>query len=81
MRRGRRIGAAFIAASCLFAALPAWPQEPAAEKPAVTSDFDAIGSRVRDNHHAGEIRLTAEDQAALDAAFPPPRRKQPLEMI
>ena len=49
MRRGRRIGAAFIAASCLFAALPAWPQEPAAEKPTVTSDFDAIGSRVRES--------------------------------
>lgn len=41
----------------------------------------ATSERVRDNHHAGEIRLTAEDQAALDAAFPPPRRKQPLEMI
>ena len=50
MRRGRRIGAAFIAASCLLAAMPAWPQEPAAEKPAVTSDFDAIGSRVRESN-------------------------------
>lgn len=37
--------------------------------------------RVRENHRAAEIRLDAEDLAALDKAFPPPDRKRPLEMI
>lgn len=41
----------------------------------------ASPERVRENHGAGDIRLTAEDMAALDAAFPPPTRKRPLEMI
>lgn len=36
---------------------------------------------VRDNHRALEIRLSPEDLAAIDAEFPPPRRKRPLEMI
>lgn len=36
---------------------------------------------VRDNRAAADIRLTAQDLAELDAAFPPPRRKQPLAMI
>ncbi len=33
------------------------------------------------NRRAAETRLDAEDLAALDGAFPPPRRKQPLEML
>jgi len=37
--------------------------------------------RVRENYHAAEIRLTAEDIRILDEAFPPPSRKRPLEMI
>ncbi|MGQ3209700.1 MAG: aldo/keto reductase [Shinella sp.] len=37
--------------------------------------------RVRENYRAGEIRLTSEDMNLLDEAFPPPTRKQPLEMI
>ncbi|HVU63830.1 MAG TPA: aldo/keto reductase [Phycisphaerales bacterium] len=36
---------------------------------------------VRENAAAAEIVLTAEDKAALDRAFPPPRRKSSLEMI
>ena len=36
---------------------------------------------VRDNRAAADIRLTAQDLADLDAAFPPPRRKQPLAMV
>jgi diketogulonate reductase-like aldo/keto reductase len=36
---------------------------------------------VRENRAAADIVLTSEDHAALDAAFPPPRRKSSLEMI
>ena len=36
---------------------------------------------VRDNAAAADIALTAEDLRDLDLAFPPPRRRQPLEMI
>ena len=36
---------------------------------------------VRDNRAAADIELSQDDLAALDAIFPPPRRKQPLEMI
>jgi len=36
---------------------------------------------VAENRAALDIVLGAEDRAALDAAFPPPRRAQPLEMI
>ena len=36
---------------------------------------------VRDNHRALEIRLSPEELNAVDAQFPPPRRKRPLEMI
>lgn len=36
---------------------------------------------VRANRAAADIRLTEEDLAAIDAAFPPPRRKVPLAMV
>jgi diketogulonate reductase-like aldo/keto reductase len=36
---------------------------------------------VKENHAALKLRLTRADLAALDAAFPPPDRKMPLEMI
>ncbi|MCU1662035.1 MAG: oxidoreductase, aldo/keto reductase family, related to diketogulonate reductase [Pseudonocardia sp.] len=36
---------------------------------------------VRENAAARDIELTADDLAVLDAAFPPPRRPQPLEML
>ncbi|HYF09165.1 MAG TPA: aldo/keto reductase, partial [Acetobacteraceae bacterium] len=36
---------------------------------------------VRLNAAARDIALTAEDRAALDAAFPPPRRKRGLAML
>lgn len=36
--------------------------------------------RVHDLAKARDVRLDAEDLAALDKAFPPPRRKQPLAM-
>lgn len=36
---------------------------------------------VRDNAAARDIRLTAEDRQTLDAAFAPPTRPRPLEML
>jgi diketogulonate reductase-like aldo/keto reductase len=36
---------------------------------------------VRQNAVAATVKLTAEDLAALDEAFPPPRRKQPLDIL
>ena len=36
---------------------------------------------VRDNHAALGLKLSAEDLAALDRLFPPPKRARPLEMI
>jgi diketogulonate reductase-like aldo/keto reductase len=36
---------------------------------------------VRDNRRALDIALDADDLAAIDRAFPPPKRKKPLEMI
>jgi diketogulonate reductase-like aldo/keto reductase len=38
-------------------------------------------ARMRENAAARQLRLSAEDHTALDAAFPPPRRKQPLAML
>jgi diketogulonate reductase-like aldo/keto reductase len=37
--------------------------------------------RLAENFRALDLRLTDADRAALDRAFPPPRRPQPLEMI
>lgn len=36
---------------------------------------------VRENRAALEIRLTAEDLAELDRSFPPPKRRQPLDVL
>jgi diketogulonate reductase-like aldo/keto reductase len=36
---------------------------------------------VRQNAAARDLRLTGDDVAELDAAFPPPQRKQPLAML
>jgi diketogulonate reductase-like aldo/keto reductase len=36
---------------------------------------------VRENRAALDLELSAEDLAELDAAFPPPKRKQPLAML
>jgi diketogulonate reductase-like aldo/keto reductase len=36
---------------------------------------------VRDNRRAAELKLTADDCAAIDAHFRPPLRKQPLEIL
>lgn len=42
----------------------------------------AVGSaHLRDNAAAASITLSADDLALLDAAFPPPRRKQRLQMV
>lgn len=38
-------------------------------------------ARVRENFEALSVEITPALAAALDAAFPPPRRKQPLEML
>lgn len=37
--------------------------------------------RVEENRGAVELEITDEDWEALDAAFPPPQRKTPLEML
>ena len=36
---------------------------------------------VRQNAVAGEIELTGQDLAEIDAAHPPPRRKQSLDIL
>lgn len=36
---------------------------------------------VRENRAAADLRLTKEDLAELDAAFPPPRAKRPLDVL
>jgi diketogulonate reductase-like aldo/keto reductase len=36
---------------------------------------------VRDNHQALQITLEDEDLRAIDDAFPPPKRKRPLDML
>lgn len=41
----------------------------------------AMQERARENRQAADIRLTSDDLAILDRAFPPPARKMPLEMI
>jgi len=41
----------------------------------------ATAEHVRLNARALDLRLTAADLATLDAAFPPPRRKQPLGIL
>jgi len=41
----------------------------------------AMQERARENRQAADIRLTPDDLAILDKAFPPPARKMPLEMI
>ncbi|ACA17887.1 aldo/keto reductase [Methylobacterium sp. 4-46] len=38
-------------------------------------------AHVQENARAADLALGAEDLAALDAAFPPPRRKTPLAML
>ncbi|MBD2746358.1 aldo/keto reductase [Microvirga sp. BT688] len=51
-------------------------------RPGVISIPKASSAKhVRENHAALEIRLTPEDLAAIDAEFPAPKRKRPLEMI
>ena len=41
----------------------------------------ATAAHVRENRKALELRLTDEDLAALNKAFPPPTKKHPLEML
>jgi diketogulonate reductase-like aldo/keto reductase len=41
----------------------------------------ATPEHVRENAAARELRLTIADFIVLDAAFPPPRRKAPLEVL
>jgi diketogulonate reductase-like aldo/keto reductase len=38
-------------------------------------------AHVRENHGALEVRLTKQDLAELDRAFPPPSGPQALEML
>jgi diketogulonate reductase-like aldo/keto reductase len=37
--------------------------------------------RIEDNLRAAQLRLTADELRQIDEAFPPPRSRQPLEMI
>ncbi|MFG2650720.1 aldo/keto reductase [Streptomyces sp. NPDC048436] len=41
----------------------------------------STAAHVEQNHAALDLRLTDDDLKALDAAFPPPVRKQPLEIL
>ena len=51
-------------------------------RPGVCSIPKAASARhVRENAAARDVRLDAEDLAALDQAFPPPRGKVPLAML
>lgn len=51
-------------------------------RPGVIAIPKATGlDHVAENRAAADLQLTAADFTALDAAFPPPRRKQALEMI
>ncbi len=36
---------------------------------------------VRQNHEAAAVRLSPEELAAIDGAYPPPKRKTPLDML
>jgi diketogulonate reductase-like aldo/keto reductase len=47
----------------------------------ITIPKAASTQHVRENFKALEIRLTPEDLTAIDAEFPAPKRKRPLEMI
>jgi diketogulonate reductase-like aldo/keto reductase len=38
-------------------------------------------AHVEENHAAVDLTLSGDDVAALDAAFPPPTRRGPLEML
>jgi len=51
-------------------------------RPGVVSIPKASDSaHVQQNAAAAGLRLTNQDMAEIDAAFPPPRRKRPLEML
>lgn len=51
-------------------------------RPGVIAIPKATGlDHVADNRAAADLELSAAELTALDAAFPPPRRKRPLEMI
>jgi diketogulonate reductase-like aldo/keto reductase len=51
-------------------------------RPGIISIPKAAGAaHVRENAEAAAIMLKAADLAELDAAFPPPARKRPLEML
>ena len=41
----------------------------------------ANAAHVRADRAAGDLELDAPTLAALEQAFPPPRRKRPLEML
>jgi diketogulonate reductase-like aldo/keto reductase len=41
----------------------------------------ATREHVRENRAALDIRLDLDDLAMLDEGFPPPAKKQPLEML
>src|SRR5271166_1023623 len=41
----------------------------------------ADAAHVRENAAAGDLELTEEDLAAIDAVHPPPTRKQPLDLL
>ena len=41
----------------------------------------ADARHVRENRAAADLKLTTQDLAEIDAAFPPPRRKMSLEML
>ena len=51
-------------------------------KPGVIAIPKAVNlDHLRQNAAADTLRLDADDLAQIDAAYPPPTRKQPLDMI
>lgn len=40
-----------------------------------------VTTRIEENRGSADLELTEDDLARLDAAFPPPQRKQPMEML
>ncbi|MDR6631414.1 diketogulonate reductase-like aldo/keto reductase [Phyllobacterium sp. 1468] len=41
----------------------------------------STSKHIQENRRAVDVKLTADQLAVLDEAFPPPRRKRPLEML
>ena len=69
---------AALSAATIYQAALAW----VLRHPHVIAIPKAADARhVRENRAAADLKLTTQDLAEIDAAFPPPRRKMSLEML